>query len=147
MRREGEIQQKLKQVTYRHLKKLLQSNFKKTPLRCLHNSKEALGCFCGHPNSKFRIFCDPSDPECLEQARSCSLWEARQTKETIKTEFQALMKGKLSEIAANYPDIAALRWVLQESGSESVDLPEIDEEEEEPLGKWDRFKRWIKFMR
>jgi len=57
------------------------------------------------------------------------------------------MKGKLSEIAANYPDIAALRWVLQESGSESVDLPEIDEEEEEPLGKWDRFKRWIKFMR
>ena len=71
MRSEGDVKQKLKQVQYRHLKKVLRKLF-------------------------------PPDEE----------WDRSKVQE-VKAEFKtAIATAPLHEIAKDFPDVAALMWVL-----------------------------------
>ena len=126
MRTETEIRQKLKQVQYRHLKKLLEANFKQRPCNCAYNevhrprnaqSGDPIGlCMYSaeHPDDWQGVVCD-EDFGGIRQARECGLFKPHKTKLEIKSEFHDLMtNADIGEVAALYPDVAALMWMLDE---------------------------------
>ena len=137
MRSEGQVRHQLKQVIYRHRQYLLRENFRKLPERCRHNVEAQKQTFpiriCGYPTEtrpKFYV-CDPRLDWCVEQARVCRWWEACKTREEIKNEFQRLITSPdRGPLAAAFPDIAALMWVLDNSAVEQVDLIAILAESE-----------------
>lgn len=70
-------------------------------------------------------FCDEQVDGGL-RAKKCSDFCPRRSKEQVKEAFaQELQEMSLAEVAYNYPDLAALIWVLDES-----DLPTLDAAEE-----------------
>lgn len=125
LRSPSQVRQKLKQAMFRHLQRELQDNFKVVPEGCFHNhftpiggSHERIGVcrFEGtvpegvvSPRGKV---CDARIAGCLMQARGCKCWAALRTKDEIKSEFRDLMAADRGLIAARYPDVAALMWVL-----------------------------------
>jgi len=133
VRDESTIRQKFKQVCYRHLKKLLKDNFRKQPHTCKFNKMVPVGGdpsrqvgFCNHPDVKGRPICDMRVEGCPENARECPLWEARQEKARIKGAFYDLVNSKArGPVASEYPDIAALLWVL-DSPDVTEDCNEVD---------------------
>lgn len=125
MRSPSQIRHKLKQAMFRHLQRELQDNFKATPEGCFHNhftpiggSPERVG-ICrfdgttpeGATSPRGKV-CDTRVAGCMMQARSCKCWKAIRTKDDIKTDFRNLMASDRGLIAARYPDVAALMWVL-----------------------------------
>lgn len=125
MRNETEIRQKLKQVQYRHLKKLLEANFKQRPCNCAYNethrslngSGKPVGlCMysAGEAKEWQGVICD-EDFGGNALARNCNLFKPYKTKLEIKSEFHDLMtNADIGDVAAQYPDIAALMWMLDE---------------------------------
>lgn len=135
MRSQGNIRQQLKQVIYRHLQRRLRSNFKQRPDTCRHNRQIPLGeesyvSLCGilSPSGEPRnVPCDSRIPGCDAMARVCPLWEPTSSKEEVKASFYALLhSGDRGLIAAEYPDIAALMWVLDDP----AEVPSVQEIEE-----------------
>jgi len=80
-------------------------------------------------------------------ARECSLWDPLRTKAAVKAEFHEIVQsGDRGLIASEYPDIAALMWVLDDP-SDTPSIKEVeeglgDDEEPEPVQSWTR--KWIK---
>jgi len=138
MRPEGQIRQQLKQVTFRHLQKRLRENFRQRPDNCAFNqgsliegqTRNACG-FIEAEGLPRLIVCDSRSPGCAEMARKCPLWQPRHTKEDIKQDFLHLIQGDRGLLAAQYPDIAALMWVLDSAG-EPLSASEIQEAAEPP---------------
>jgi hypothetical protein len=83
---------------------------------------------CVHPNQEGDILCDLAWGG-AEKARTCPLFELRLTKEEIKADFKDFLStAKLHEIAAEYPDMAALLWVLQEEApGREVEIPDNED--------------------
>lgn len=147
MRQRSEVKAKLRQVIYRHLQKKLRDNFKQRPETCCYNRQlvldEATGStvsLCGLMNARGEprnILCDGRVPECLEMARECPSWSPIQTKQQIKEAHEELMAAGRGEIATEYPDIAALLWVLDaEVEEEEADIhPPLELDEEPPKEK------------
>lgn len=150
MRSEGQVRHQLKQVTFRHLQKRLRENFRQRPDTCSHNMAfvldEATGTtvgMCGYLSEEGcprNVPCDARLPGGSEMARECPLWEAIQTKDQIKAEFKALVQNEdRGLVAAQYPDIAALLWVLDSAG-ETPAVAEIEDshevEEPPPPHRW-----------
>jgi len=142
MRTEADIRQKLKQVQYRHLKKLLEANFRQRPCNCAYNEVH-LPRNSHHGKPVGLCMFSAEDPEdwqgviCDEElggvalARECNLFRPHKTKLEIKAEFHDLMtNADIGTVAAQYPDIAAMMWVL-------------DERVYEPT-LWQRFLLWWK---
>lgn len=134
MRSEGQVRQQLKQVAFRHLQKRLRDNFRQRPDTCLHNGAvlldEAAGTtvgLCGvlaADGSPRHVPCDARIAGCLEMARGCPLWEPIQSKDAIKAEFTAVLQSAdRGLIASQYPDIAALLWVLDNPAA----IPTVEE--------------------
>lgn len=127
MRTEQEVRQKLKQVQFRHLKKLIEQSYKKRPCNCRHNEihgamshkegEEPIGiCMWGadDPVEWTGNICDEMF-EGLKVARECGLFEPRKTKVEIKADFHSLMtEGDIGAVGSQFPDLAALMWVLDE---------------------------------
>ena len=125
LRSSSQIRQKLKQAMFRHLQRELLDNFKATPEGCFHNhltpiggSSERVGIcrFEGSPPEgvvppRGKV-CDARVAGCLVQARGCKCWVALYGKDKIKADFRNLMSSDRGMIAARYPDVAALMWVL-----------------------------------
>jgi len=157
MRTQGQVKQQLRQVIYRHLQKKLRALFKKKPITCGHNRKVPLVDgghvrLCGflHPNLGIprHVPCDDRISGCTEMARECPMWGPRQPKADVKAQYHALIQSSdRGRIAAEYPDIAALMWVLDDpadipSESEIAEMGDEDEEEpEKPGGLWGWFKK------
>lgn len=126
MRTEGQIKQKLKQVMFRHLQKLLRTKvFRKRPDACKHNQLSSASgpkvwlCHSRDPDVNHRI-CDTRFEDCLKFALICPCWEPKRSKEGVQADFRLLMEsGDRGIIASEYPDIAALLWVLGE------DVPDV----------------------
>jgi len=60
-------------------------------------------------------------------ARSCPFWEPLKTKAEVKEEFHALIQsGDRGLIASEFPDLAALMWVLDDPN----EVPSVREVEE-----------------
>jgi len=149
----GSIRHKISQIRYRHLKKRLEAELRKVPGNCTYNAVipipsqmhseknvespskgDNLGfgiCMLGADElDKWKpTFCDDRVDGGL-RAKKCSVFCPRHTKEQVKAAFiSELQEMTLAEVAYNYPDLAALIWVLDEA-----DLPAMDSAEEEDLG-------------
>lgn len=129
MRTEGQIRQKLKQVLYRSLQKAIRGIFR--PDECKYNKKgnfqgRPVGV-CKHKNcGMHQIICD-YDPIYgnSQQVSECPWFEAKKSKEVLKAEFKELIKSTddRGKLALNYPDAAALLWVLGEvDGDELISI-------------------------
>jgi hypothetical protein len=136
----GTIKHKLNQVRFRYLKKLIEAEFRPTPGNCRHNvllpkyASLEPGSVTEHPPVGVCAYgmTDPSSgwplSHCDERvdggsrARSCDKFCPRRTKEEVKEDFrQKLDAMTFPEVAFNYPDMAALIWVLDTS---DVSVPE-----------------------
>jgi hypothetical protein len=147
MRTEGQIRQQLKQVLFRHLQRELRQNFKRCPEGCQHNRIRYLGGeqglgICGL-DPKQLLICDQKLGGDI-QAQTCPKWQALRSKEQIKTEFRALIaSGDRGRIAARYPDVVAMMWVLDDMSltdeirtvEEQFDLAEVQELTDQGLWK------------
>jgi len=133
MKEEAAIRQKLKQVLLRHLQKRLREVFRRRPRTCLHNHSFDLGrpgdevgmCFFILNGKPRGIPCDERiEGHGVEQAKRCPYWEPRRGKEDVRAEFRSTLEsGNLGVIAAEFPDTAALMWVLEEG----PDIGEIED--------------------
>lgn len=120
MKTEGQIKQKLKQVLFRHKKGFLQEHLKVCPENCIHNKPiqiplaSRLVGFCHHPQQKDPTVCD-SYSAIFNKAEGCPLFTVSKEAESLKQDFQSLYednKEHLGLLAEDYPDLAALLWVL-----------------------------------
>ena len=136
MKTEAAIRHKLKQVRFRHLKKRMEADLHCSPENCIHHTDALLRLptlggtmqvgVCGHESLKGSI-CDTAAYG--NRDRTCPLFQLAQTKEQSKDAFVTeLSSMALPEIAAQYPDMAALLWALSEdmvtdSSVEDPDAP------------------------
>ena len=161
MRKRAEVKQQLKQVTFRHLQKRLRDNFKRRPDSCRHNRQVVLDeddgtvvHLCGHMDDRGiprNVVCDSRVPGCDDMARECPLWCALRSKQEVKDEFNEVVhSGSRGLIASEFPDIAALMWVLDDP--DGVGVPSEDEQEaaldededpEPPTAGW-TLRGWLK---
>lgn len=122
MRDEGQVRQKLKQVLYRHLQKRLRDVFRRRPHTCFHNrtyrvqGEVEIGVCTFQIEGKPRlVVCDPRVLQGIEQAKACPWWTALRGKETVKAAFRDILETTdRGRIAAEFPDVAALLWVLDD---------------------------------
>jgi hypothetical protein len=142
MKTEGQVRHKLQQVIYRHLQRAIRTAVSRRPENCIHNGKVQL------PRGELR-FCqlywdgDGSVSPCdesfngLDQCARCQEFKRGRTKEKVREEFAAFLKNSdLAVIAAKYPDVTAMMWVLDLGGpgvSEMV-VDDDTQEPEEPIG-------------
>lgn len=148
MKSVGAIKHKLSQVRFRHLKKRLEAELRVIPDNCLYNkvlpgytSLDRRGKAVEHHPVGICTFgaverddswpvrpCDIRVDD-GEQARSCAKFCPRRTKDIIKEDFQKkLDRMTLPEVAAVYPDMAALIWVLEAGdfgGDASEEVPVV----------------------
>lgn len=121
MKTENQIRHKLKQVLFRHLQKKIRAIFR--PSGCTYNKpgkfcEQTVG-MCNYPNrGKHLIVCDSEVDGCIQQVSECSWFKASRSKEDIKTQFKELAgdPAKRGQMAFEYPDAAALMWVLDDIG-------------------------------
>ena len=128
MRQETTVQQKLKQVIYRHLQRILRDNFKRRPSSCRFNRTY------GDNNvgvCVFRLDGEPRGAHCdirfggEPSAKDCPWFEPRQSRDEIKVEFRALLnQSSRGVIAAAFPEVMALLWVL-DSENDASDWEEV----------------------
>jgi len=129
MKRRKEVEQKLRQVRFRHLKVYLNEKLKRAACNC-----EFSGCYpqgteatCAHAallDVPYRI-CD-SRFGGDKIAQVCPHFQAKLGVEQYKEEFRQLMTRSRAEIAQRYPDIAALMWVLGEDFVQDIQLEADD---------------------
>ena len=144
MRSRKEIQKKLAQVRYRHLKKLKRTGLSRRPCNCAHNVTVGEGNNPNRPNlgvCTFKVTAgqDP-DGVCDEnfggkaRAQNCPVFQVNQTADEIKEDFDTFLKNaSFGEIAYHFPDMAALLWVLKESPESSTEILGPEEDFVEPI--------------
>ena len=146
MKTPSAVRQKLKQLRFRYLKKWLDATLKVAPHNCAHNvvfeppngAPEIRCCTLIResgslvkPPAVYGVVCDPRHGG-LERAAACPHYKPLCEKETAKKEFyDELNSMTLPQIAAEYPDMAALLWVLGED-SDPADESEFDDPVPDP---------------
>lgn len=129
MRRASEIRQKLKQVKFRYLSKLLSRKLSPRPSNCLHNGvldvpeKDPALHICTlrlDDGSWNGGICD-EEHDGGERAKHCPHFQPRQSKAEIKESFKDFFRtAEYGEIAYLYPMAAGLIWAL----GDELDEPE-----------------------
>ena len=144
MKTEGQIKQKVKQVVFRHRKAYIRHGLARHPGNCFFNRRVHLPVhmtnrvvlhICGYcsdtPNN---VVCDATMGG-DRQAAECPYFEARKTADQLKDEFNEKLgvdggpPREIGYIAKEYPDVAALLWVM---GPGKGTNPEEPEEGEQP---------------
>jgi hypothetical protein len=125
---EGQLKQKAKQIIFRHRKAYVQRGLAKRPENCSHNRKVSLPVhmanratlsvcgYCPDDGAPNNVVCD-STMGGDRQAGECPFFEARRTAEALKDEFNRKLglnghAVEIGYIAKEYPDVAALLWVM-----------------------------------
>lgn len=130
MKTEGQVRHKLQQVTYRHLQRAIRTKLSRRPENCSHNRRVKLPvvgqqirfCAVREDADGDSLVCDESH-EGVEQASQCLEFLCENTKDGVKTDFTEFLKGSdVASIAAEYPDIAALLWTLDDTDPISLDV-------------------------
>lgn len=138
MQSSGAIRQKLKQVKYRYLKRLLETKLALRPVNCIHNGVLAVP-ENGVPTPGLHIctlrltdgswnggVCD-EDHGGLERAQGCPHFQPSHSKDSLKEEFRHFFDtANYGEIAFLYPMAAALIWVLDGDVDGEDDSEELD---------------------
>lgn len=128
MHTEAAIRHKLKQVKFRYLKKRLEKALSQCSGNCVHNSPIKLRTgttlgVCAHTEYLGTI-CDDENAY-GNRARICPKFQSKNHKEDTKAVFSSELSAmSLPDIAAQYPDMAALLWVLSEETVPTED-PEV----------------------
>ena len=160
MKTEGTVRQKLKQVRFRYLKDDIAKAIKVVPDNCKHNivvpNPDGMDIhICGLNRNKEDWVPTLCDYRVGNRAANCSFYQNEVDKETVKSEFTNFISTKsLPEIAAVYPDMAALMWVLSEeepADREPVELPPtviytITEESAEAMEQMIKVKSYLQFI-
>ena len=149
MRTEGSIHYKLKQVCYRHRKKRIENSVRPLPTNCIFNGEPHYPeevpeskrppliriCFYDGDEEWGGLVCDEKFEGTL-LAKRCPCFKAKRTAAEVKAEFEIYLEtAEIGDIAAEYPDIAALMWVLSLAPSEIADeLQETEDEQEFSAG-------------
>lgn len=112
MKPEGAVRQKLKQVRFRHAKRELDVALTRTPATCEHNAVLDIPGVgeVGMCALTRGIVCDAGRGADL--APGCATYSCKYTKEGMKEVLEAAFDAPIPEVAAKYPDAAALMWVL-----------------------------------
>lgn len=134
MKTEAQIKHKLSQVRFRHLKREVRTGLSRRPENCRHNGRINLpvygpsGICLLKTEGAERVLCD----EILEdRAPSCDAFECLHSKGSLKKRFDDFLKSSdRAHIAEQYPDMAALLWVLD---VEHPEPPDPIEDEDEPV--------------
>ena len=110
MKSAGQINQKLKQVRFRHVKREIESLLRRTPQNCANNTKvESPTGLLG----VCKLDCQTCDPVLKDRSGACGGFAFLHKGEDIKESLQNFFSTKsLPEIAIRFPDVAALRWAL-----------------------------------
>jgi len=155
MKKAAEIKRKLKQVLYRHRKKYVEEGLRRRPANCTHNAVIEIGdpsrsnrthlriCTWGIEDAKepgaFRqedggewnaVTCDESLGG-RKQCRDCPTFECGSEAEDLKAAFATMLGVDGTEvdigwIAKQYPDVAALMWVLDSEPHSEKPPPKPD---------------------
>ncbi len=126
MKPEGAVRQKLKQVRFRHAKRELEAALTRTSSTCKHNTTynvpgvgEVGVCLLNQG-----VVCDAERGADL--APGCSSYSCKNTKDSMKEALESAFDGPIPEVAAKYPDAAALMWVLSDEPPAPDALPLMD---------------------
>jgi hypothetical protein len=129
MKSEGQLRQKIKMVIFRHRKAYIQAGLAPRPHNCLFNEKVRLPvhmanraalCVCQYKEEgdlPRNVICDSSMGG-DKQAAECPYFQAARDADTLKAEFNLKLgiEGgtpvEIGYIAKEYPDVAALLWVM-----------------------------------
>jgi hypothetical protein len=118
MKTSGEVSQKLKQLRFRHIKRVLKKALRRAPSTCVHNKAVEITS----SNERIGLCCCPEltlsvcDDVLGDRSNECSSWIALCEKEQLKQELKDTFESApVSEISRLYPDVATLMWVLSES--------------------------------
>jgi hypothetical protein len=134
---EGQVRQQFKQVAFRHRKKLVRRAISRLPSNCRHNRELDIGGvppvgFCSlliEDADTFQgVLCDGRhDPELV---KTCPSFKPGATAEEIKEGFRSLVENpERGVLALEYPDLAALLWVLDDDDV----VPEVPDESAEEI--------------
>ena len=130
MKSEGQVRHKLQQVTYRHLQRAIRTKLSRRPENCTHNRRVKLPviedeiryCHVRKDTDGDALVCD----ECydgLDRAAQCPAFECAHTKDGVKADFTDFLRGSdVATIAAQYPDLAALLWTLDDADPVPLDV-------------------------
>ena len=118
----GTIKHKLKQVRFRYMKHRIEASLCTVPENCAHNdvfTYPRLGTtpvrVCGNPLVRLPdgggfALCDSAWED---RAPTCPHFLPRTTKDEVKAAFDTELHAMtLADVAREYPDMAALVWVL-----------------------------------
>ena len=123
MKDRKDIEKKLVQVRFRHLKRALRTGLSRKPENCAFNAKLGKGSKPDSPRVGVCMYkvdlgagpkgvCD----ECFggrNRAADCKDFEPRQDASDIRKDFESFLQtATKGEIAYHYPDMAALLWTL-----------------------------------
>lgn len=146
MKSEGQIKQKIKQVVFRHRKAYIRHGLARHPENCRYNQKVRLPVhmanratlrvcgYCPQGKSPNNVVCD-STMGGERQAAECPYFEAGRSADDLKDEFNQKMglngeaPVEIGYIAQEYPDVAALLWVLGPRKPANVKEPEEEKNE------------------
>ena len=130
MKSETQTKHKLAQVRFRHLKREIRNGLSRKSGNCKYNGVVELPvygqigvCLYGASGSWNGGSCDDS---LGERAVKCPLFECSNSKEQLKNDFDDFLKSSdRAHVAARYPDMAALLWVLDLDGPDvGPDVPQ-----------------------
>ncbi len=128
MKSAGDVAHKLKQVQFRHAKKEIEQHLSRTPYNCAYQKQldvKGLGRplgFCTHPEVGLKA-CDSASSE-LNRAPTCPKFTLRMSEQEARESVKAYFKeSSPAEIAAKYPDVAALMWTLDDEEIEPPPEP------------------------
>lgn len=139
MKTEGQVKQKVKQVIFRHRKAFVQRGLARHPENCTYNEKVRLPVhmanratlrvcgYCPDGSTPNNVVCDASMGG-ERQAAECPYFEARRSADALKDEFNRRLgldgsAVEIGYIAKEYPDVAALMWVMGPGKNANRDEP------------------------
>lgn len=145
MKSEGQIKQKVKQVVFRHRKAYIRHGLARHPQNCSFNQKVRLPVhmanratlgvcgYCADGSPPNDIVCD-STMGGDQQAAKCAFFQERHSAEALKDEFNRKLgidggtPREIGYIAQEYPDVAALLWVMGPAKHSNKEKPEPEPE-------------------
>lgn len=146
MKSEGQIKQKAKQVIFRHRKEYVRHGLARRPENCAYNEEVHLPVhmsnratlrvcgYCANGDGRNNVVCD-STMGGDKQAQNCPYFKAERTAKTLKADFNKKLglsgsdPVEIGYIAKEYPDVAALLWVLGPGKEQNTKEPAPEEEQ------------------
>jgi hypothetical protein len=143
---EGQIKQKVKQVIFRHRKAFIRRGLARHPENCVYNERVKLPVhmsnratlhicgYCPDGSTPNNVVCDASMGG-DRQAAECPYFEAHRSADVLKEEFNDLLgidggaPKEIGFIAKEYPEVAALLWVLGPGKGANSEAPEDEEQQ------------------